>query len=313
MKLSIIIPVYNVEDFIERCLNSILIQANCEFKIEVIIVNDGSSDKSLSIAESFTKRYSNVSIYSHSNAGLSYTRNVGLVYSTGDYIWFIDSDDFIENGIFNILSSILKSGYDIIALTTEIEKNEVRKIIRRKKLNTGTCSSVEIYNHGYIYPYSGVPFYIFKKSFLVENQLTFKEGIYFEDLLFTPIALYLASSCYYLKNAAYVYTIRDGSIINSKVTLKKCNDILIVSDELYSFLRFHKGNFSQRRIVYQSIASIYGVFYQNIYLKLDIVNRDEALKLFKIRKYWLKSIFYSLNFKYLYKMFIVFFKLYLKM
>lgn len=312
MKLSIIIPVYNVEAFIDRCLNSILIQTECEFEIEVIIVNDGSSDMSLFIAESFAKKYSNVFVYSHSNAGLSYTRNVGLSYSTGDYIWFIDSDDYIKNGIFNILSFILKGEYDIIALTTEIEKNEVRKVISRKKLNTGIYSSVEIYNRGYVYPYSGVQFYIFKKTFLVENHLTFKEGIYFEDSLFTPIALYLASSCYYLKNAAYVYTIRDGSIINSKVTLKKCDDVLIVSDELYSFLRFRLGSLSRKRIIYQSIASIYGVFYQNFYLKLDIEDRDKALKLFKLRKYWVKSVFCSFNLKYLYKMFIVFFKLYLK-
>lgn len=96
MKLSIIIPTYNVQDYLERCISSCLNQNIDINSYEIIVVNDGSQDKSLSIAQKLAAVYNNISIISQSNAGLSAARNKGLSLAQGEYVWFIDADDAIK-------------------------------------------------------------------------------------------------------------------------------------------------------------------------------------------------------------------------
>ena len=98
-KLSLIIPMYNVELYIEKCLNSCINQDLSADEYEIIIVNDGSKDNSLSIAESIAQKHNNVRIITQTNGGLSSARNTGLINSRGEYIWFIDSDDWIEPNV----------------------------------------------------------------------------------------------------------------------------------------------------------------------------------------------------------------------
>lgn len=96
VKLSIIIPVYNVELYIEKCLQSCLSQDIPYDEYEIIVVNDGSPDGSLAIAESIAKTTTNMTIISQKNGGLSAARNTGMSVAKGEYIWFVDSDDWIE-------------------------------------------------------------------------------------------------------------------------------------------------------------------------------------------------------------------------
>ncbi len=298
MKLSIIIPVYNVEIYIEECLNSIIKQIESDNEIEIIVINDGSTDNSEGAIKKFTEENSYIKYYSHPNSGLSYTRNVGLKKAKGDYVWFIDSDDYIDNNAINKILNIIGS-VDIIALTTTINNNNYFSIVKRSNLQSGVILPEQLYRKGYVYPYSGVQFHVFNRKFLINHNLNFKEGIYYEDLLFIPKALFLAKTCYYLKDSAYIYRIREGSIINSHLSLKKCNDVLTVADELYLFAQTNNNKRKTNRIIYASIASIAGVYLNNFIKPLKESERKSALQLYFSRSYWISAIFKSFKFKYL--------------
>lgn len=107
MLLSIIIPVYNCEKLIRRCVESIEKQGN--FNIELILVNDGSKDNSLNVCLQLREEYENILVFTHENKGTSTTRNRGLNESKGDYVWFVDADDYIPSGFFNTLFHVLQN------------------------------------------------------------------------------------------------------------------------------------------------------------------------------------------------------------
>ena len=114
MKLSILIPVYNAERFIERCLNSLIIQDLDKNEYEIIIINDGSTDNSLEIVENYSKEHANVVFYSHENQGVVATRNKLLKHAKGTYIYFLDADDYLAHNSFGvILEFALKNDIDI--------------------------------------------------------------------------------------------------------------------------------------------------------------------------------------------------------
>lgn len=106
IKLSLVIPMYNVELYIEKCLNSCINQDLSSNEYEIIIVNDGSKDTSLSRAEAIARKHNNIKIISQENGGLSSARNTGLKNAKGEYIWFIDSDDWIEPNVLKNLYQI---------------------------------------------------------------------------------------------------------------------------------------------------------------------------------------------------------------
>ena len=115
IRLSIIIPVYNVEKFLLKCLKSV--ESLINLRHEVIIVNDGSSDNSRSIIESFVEEHPSVKYISQANLGLSGARNAGLREATGEYIWFIDSDDYIEENTLTVNIARLRKKLDKAGLT----------------------------------------------------------------------------------------------------------------------------------------------------------------------------------------------------
>ena len=294
MKLSIVIPVYNVSLYLRRCLDSILAESTSYAKeFEVIIVDDGSTDGSSKIIEEYSRKYSNIRHYFHTNSGLSYTRNIGLSHCCGDYVWFVDSDDYLCRGWSAFLPSFLEYGYDIIALTTEIETEGQKKVVQRNNLKQKEYSIPFFYSHGYLYPYSGVQFYVFKRRLLIDNKLQFEVGVYYEDILFTPIVFSFAISCYYLPTPIYAYVIRHGSITSSSMSLKKCCDILQIADKLQLFLRTHRLSIDKKRMIYSSIATIGGVYYTAFYSKINISMKEKVLQQFCKRTYWFKSFFIS--------------------
>ena len=109
MKLSIIIPVYNTEDYIRQCIESVLNIKNIQ--TEIVVVNDGSTDKSLAILEEYAEKNNNIKIITQENQGASAARNTGIRVCTGDYIYFLDSDDWIDTDSFEKIIEELESGY----------------------------------------------------------------------------------------------------------------------------------------------------------------------------------------------------------
>lgn len=293
MKLSLIIPVYNVEKYLWRCLNSCFSQTVETSMFEVIIVNDGSPDNCDLIVKSFMAENQNVKYIQQENLGLSAARNAGLCLAEGDFIWFIDSDDWIvEDAISNILS-LLDEKVDLIALNTRIihENTGVENEVRRN-ISIDEFTGKYLYNKSLVYPYTGAQFYIINKSVLVHNNIRFAEGIIYEDLLFFPILLSKAESCRIIEKPIYNYYVRDNSITTSKSSKRKCMDMLFVSDTLYKRDRNEK-------MFLIMIALICGSLYRSC-KRLDHSDRCVIAKELLKRKYILWSIIKIHRFKMLY-------------
>lgn len=236
MKLSIIIPVYNVEQYVEKCLTSCLTQNVPSDDYEIIVINDGTKDNSLSVIERVAKEHSNIRIFSQENQGLSMARNNGLDKARGDYVWFVDSDDWIEQ---NCLAEIIQKIYenDLDALTV-VAANVYGDNIKRRmewgmikeKIFTGRDFAMKI---GYIVC---VPFTIYRRNFLLENKLSFMPNVFHEDSEFTPRAYYRIKKIGVYNDITYFVRQNPNSITRS-VNPKKSFDLLKVARSLYDFAK----------------------------------------------------------------------------
>jgi glycosyltransferase involved in cell wall biosynthesis len=243
-KVSVIIPIYNVEKYIIQCLNSIIKQKLNE--IEIIVVNDGSSDNSLQIALNFTNNDNRVLILSQINRGLSEARNTGVRYSRGEYIYFIDGDDYLdENCLFDLYNQAIKNNLDIVFFNAEPVLDDSRENINPKIMKVfksyllyyirkgnydGVLNGTEIFSqmveeNDYL---SSVCLQFFKKKFYINEGLSFYPGILHEDNLFTFIAILLAKRTSYIKNIYYKRRIHINSIMTTTFNVKNLYGYFIV-------------------------------------------------------------------------------------
>lgn len=140
-KLSLVIPMYNVELYIERCLNSCINQNLSPNEYEIIVINDGSKDNSLSIVEKIVQKYTNIHVISQINGGLSSARNTGLKNARGKYIWFIDSDDWIEPNVLKTLyDAASQNDVDILRFAWNVVDEKIIYILIH--LTQYTCLSI---------------------------------------------------------------------------------------------------------------------------------------------------------------------------
>lgn len=234
MILSIIIPMYKVEQYIEKCLQSCLAQDIPLSEYEILCVNDGSPDASVMIAEKVARQYNNVRVISQENKGLSVARNTGLEISNGEYIWFVDSDDWIENNCLGRITSKLSNGLDILQLQyRHVWLQPYAKKEFKPVLIEGVKSGLDVtLANGLPVP---VPFCIYRRDFLLENKLNFIPGIYHEDSEFKPRAVYLAKKIASDDVVSYNYFQRQSGSIMSSFSQKRAEDILFVNERLYAF------------------------------------------------------------------------------
>lgn len=237
-RISIIVPMYNVAPFIEECLQSMWNQDLGEDEYEVVIINDGCTDDSLPLAQRAISSHPNARILSQENKGLSEARNAGLSEAQGDYIWFVDADDWIAPNCLRSICQKMEEGLSVLAI--------------------GANSYTETKSSQFSYPESSAmpgyrfmekwedqlkacaPFYIYRKSFLLDNQLSFFPGIYHEDNEFTPRAVTLANTIASCQNPYYQRRIRSGSITSS-VNPKRPLDIIVAMKSLHSFSTNYSG------------------------------------------------------------------------
>lgn len=237
--LSIIIPVYKVEPYIRQCLQSIIPQIKDRSDVEVIIVDDGSPDKSIEIAEETTIGISNITIHHQSNQGLSMARNNGLECSKGTYVWFIDSDDYLVPDVLSGIMDDLKQHHpDILQVDYQFvyeDSEDVKPSIPTVQF-VGIRTGKEVLKHGGLPP--AAPFSIFKRSLLIENNLRFGPGRLHEDLEFKPRATYFANSVKWHSGIVYNYLQRANSITTS-FKLKNAKDLLWGMDSIRNFTTHH--------------------------------------------------------------------------
>lgn len=203
VKLSIIVPVYNGEEYIGECIDSLLNQDLRVEDFEIIIVNDGSTDGTLKIIEEYKGSNSNVRLYSQKNKGLSVTRNMGLEMAKGEYIFFVDADDIVVNGsLKEILDYTVKSNLDffgfgfryITTRETGVDFDNNLKIIYEGSGNV-LIEQLDYFNACW--------WYIYKKSKV--NNLRFIPDIFSEDVPFTHRLILSMEKCVVIKNDVYLY------------------------------------------------------------------------------------------------------------
>lgn len=259
---SIIIPVYNVEEYLQECLDSVLNQTFAHW--EAICVNDGSTDGSAAILETYAAKDGRLRVVTQPNKGLSSARNTGIKTAKGDYILFVDGDDWLELNALQILAQNLDNE-DMLCFSGRrfFEETGVYHLadqLKEKKYATG----IEYYNESALlyrdFAFVSVVLRLYRRFFLLENSLCFKEGIYHEDNLFTPFACYYAKRVKVINACLYDYRVRPNSIMTI-TNAKRLRDMLGIANELASFF-VSKTGFDKVKI-YRSITHHYQVVFMN--------------------------------------------------
>lgn len=218
MRLSIILPTYNVEPWIERCIRSLEDQNLPSTDYEIIVVNDGSPDKSVVIARKLAEEFKNIEIVDQKNKGLSGARNTGMKHATGNYVLFVDPDDYVAKDclsemLFFVEDKNLDIGmfnYNVVALKGIIKQP-------RSVVETKVISGIELFD---IKIRDSVWKYLINRKYLTDNALYFLESMVFlEDGEFMPRLHIKAVRTAFKDIPFYFYYVRSGSIITSNIAV----------------------------------------------------------------------------------------------
>ena len=231
-KFSVIIPVYNTYNYLERCLNSVFNQSFKDF--EVIVVNDGSTDDSYKILEKYCKKYKSkvriVNIEKKETIGPSLARNLGVNASEGEYILFLDSDDYYESDLLFRLNTAFNNDYDLVRFEIQYDKNGIKEKIKGYVSDYVYDNGISAFNEICSYSIVESPCcYAFNRKFLLKNKFEFKVDTLHEDFGLIPLILIKANRVKCIDYIGYNYVIHDNSIMTSNSydkVLKKANDFL---------------------------------------------------------------------------------------
>ena len=210
MRLSVVVPMYNVENYVERCLRSLLEQTYQD--MEVILVNDGSTDNGPAIVEKLCAEYPKLTMLNKENGGLSDARNYGIPYTKGDYIAFLDSDDYVEPEYYEKMMAKIEEGYDVVVcdILYDFENDPSRNYVMK-----GLCP----------WPISDIrkkallsPMFawnkVYKAEYFREKGYRYPLNLWYEDIPVTTPIFALTERIGYVEEALIHYTQREGSIMS---------------------------------------------------------------------------------------------------
>ena len=233
MILSIIIPVYNVEKYVEKCIRSCENQDIPKEDYELIVVNDGSPDGSLAVVERLAKEYSNIKVISQENRGLSVARNTGLEAARGEYVWFVDSDDWIEENCLKEVTGKLVDDIDILQIQCKRAYEDGTIRIPAQKFLDVIHSGKEATELGLLADPASLS--ILRFQFLKENDFKFFPGIYHEDSELKSKMVYTAKKIAFHEPPVYYYLKRASNSIMAVPKPKRSSDLLTVCRHLHDF------------------------------------------------------------------------------
>lgn len=285
--LTVVIPVYNVEKYLNRCIESILLQ---EWKnYDILLVDDGSTDRSPQICDDYVKAYDFISVIHKENGGLSEARNTGISQAKGEYVYFPDSDDWLEPDAFMALAEVLESQkFDIISFNREFVKGEEDAIVSEPEVTQvfkGKDAFVQMLKHSYITGFANDK--IYRKSLFIDNNILFPKGKYYEDLG-TNYKLFLSAKKVYATNQKYYhYLIDNPDSITQSWNEKKFSDMfgfykdIFYSDFVRSQLNQEELQISQLYYVnglIHILASLYKSKLDKKYIDITDQVKQELLK-----------------------------------
>ena len=231
MKISIVVPIYNVEKQLAKCIESLVKQETERLKIQIILVNDGSTDGSGKIAQEYAQKYSDKIIYlEKENSGVSDSRNIGVMHADGEYITFVDSDDYVDDGLYERLLSYMKEEYDIVKIKIAKVKENGEKIeenISPEFYNkTGEEAFDILYKVDTMIDIAWA--YIYKRDFYIDNKFKFAKGLYHEDFGLMPLIILKAKKMASTNIGYYNYVQTEKSITrgNKIKDFQKAQDLL---------------------------------------------------------------------------------------
>lgn len=230
IKVSIIIPVYNVEIYIEKCINSLINQTLKE--IEFIFVNDGTKDNSVSIIKKYQKEDKRIKLIEKENGGQASARNLGLKYAKGEYIAFVDSDDYVKENMYELMyNKAKKNDLDIVMCNNFlVYKDKIEEF----ESNITTKKEEKIAPEKYIILSPSPCNKIIKKEYLDKCKFLFPEGIIYEDLASIPLLGLNQPKIVYLNEPLYYYVQSDTSTMRNKEYKQKYEDIFKAIKYLYN-------------------------------------------------------------------------------
>ncbi len=284
VKISVIVPVYNVEEYIQQCLDSIVNQTLKE--IEIICVNDGSTDNSPQILEEYAKKDKRIKIINKKNAGLGAARNTGMEHATGEYIGFIDSDDWVDLGMFKKLYSNAKSqNSDMVMCPIYIVDDSNQKLDYDFPYFNLDYFNEDFYNNVFTHKKTEDFFFricvtsynkIYRTKFLKKINANFPEGLIFEDNPFFYKTFLSAKSVSLVKDFLYYYRVNRANSIISNVDKKYFDVIKIQNLNKNIFLETNNFEFYKMDFYNYAMGSII-----NRYSKVDEKYREEFFNLIK--------------------------------
>lgn len=300
-KLSIIVPVYNVEKYLPKCLESLIKQTLKD--IEIICINDDSMDNSLAILKEFASKDSRIKIIDNQHQGVAKTRNTGIEQSTGEYIGFVDSDDYIDIDFFEKLyNSATKSNSDI-AIASILKHKNFFNIYNAKYTKEETAITIqdkiklcEDKKHFFFYAWNK----IYHSGFIKENNIKFSEGQIYEDVMFAIKALYYSNKIISVYGTKYHYIEHENSLTKYKdKTGEKEHDLIKAYSELQEFCNSKNIEIPERLNYYTKenfgfILNLYKGKYQskiqlfNIFTIATISNYSETRNLITILGFKIK-------------------------
>lgn len=246
MFFSIVIPVYNVKKYLSRCVNSVLSQEYTDF--EIILVDDGSTDGSGELCDTFKGLDHRIKVLHKENAGLSDTRNKGIKVAEGEYIILLDSDDsLVENSLKKIRDAMIDTNCDVYSGFAYSIKEDQKKIEKGRlkkfpqKVITGS-EYIRLLDKQRKEVTFCAPFMIYKRSFLNSSNLVFRESLLHEDELWTPEVLLKCNSIMWMNIPYYNHYVRQGSIMNSSNYEKKAKSMVTICKSLESQYNKQKGS-----------------------------------------------------------------------
>ena len=284
MKVSVIIPVYNVEKYIDKCLNSLVNQTLKD--IEIIVVNDGSIDNSQKIIDNYVKRYPKlVRSFVRENGGQGSARNFGLEQASGEYIAYVDSDDYIEPNMLDLMyeeaisskSDIVICGSNVVSFEGNLLKEESAVIYNDPKLDI-ILGKMAVWNK------------IYKREFLLKSNVKFREHVWYEDIDFTMKLLMSTNKISFINRNLYNYLLRPGSTMNN-TNIKRNLELLQAFNEMIYY--FKKHNIYESKYDEIEFVAIYHIYITAI---TRVINIKANIKLKKaIIKEFVKYM--KVNFK----------------
>ncbi|MBW8348410.1 glycosyltransferase [Bacillus sp. IITD106] len=288
-EVSVIVPVYNVENYLVRCIESILSQTLKN--IEIILINDGSTDNSGNICNEYASLDKRIKVIHKENGGLSSARNAGIKIASGCYLGFVDSDDYIDPHMYKNLYELCKktdSDIGVCRFGRKINGKMVTEVKEKKVIELNNVEAMRQLFRGELYRFS-VCNKLFKKSCF--KNIMFPEGRIHEDLSTSYKLFSNAKKVIYTSNIGYIYVKRDGSILASKFNEKRL-DAFLGWEEIIPFMTQHYPELSTEFIS----SFTYGCLDNVYYILSEVKENKSKLRLLLIIREIVRSNYKKIMF-----------------